>query len=502
MFTYENQGVNTYLVYQFQQNDEIDKLSIGMISNNVIKGVAPLVITQMDERKLAKYNVSSMVSLKQLFSGMVNKKQLVDVFKNICQTMIEVEEYMLDTDSFLWDTEYIFANVSTHEIAMVCVPVLGNKEPIDVKLFFKQIMFDTKFDDPSYVGAIVNFLNGSELFTMESFQKELEAIEKDSAVKVTTKANVAKTVQQTPQASPAVQQSVVQQPVQKNVAQPVPQQNNNGYSVAKVVEKQEQMKAEQEAAVAQELKSSSFGIPSLSKKPSELKQSSRGGLFKKSEKRVEEKSGGLFGGKKKSKEAPSVSAMSMSPGFKVPGAGPSDVNMLHSPAPSSNVQAQSMKMEEKQFAQPAPQSQPVVTSTLPQPQVASKPANFGATTVLDTPQNGATTVLDASMMPGASGVAKPYLLRKRNNETIPVDKTEFRIGKERSFVDYFIGDNTSISRSHANIICRGNEYFVVDTNSTNHTFVNDVMIQSNLETKIESGAKIRLADEEFEFKLM
>ena len=68
-------------------------------------------------------------------------------------------------------------------------------------------------------------------------------------------------------------------------------------------------------------------------------------------------------------------------------------------------------------------------------------------------------------------------------------------------MDYFIGDNTAISRSHANIVSRDGEYFVVDTNSTNHTYVNGGMIQSNVETKLSHGSKIRLANEDFEFKL-
>ena len=68
-------------------------------------------------------------------------------------------------------------------------------------------------------------------------------------------------------------------------------------------------------------------------------------------------------------------------------------------------------------------------------------------------------------------------------------------------MDYFIGDNSAISRSHANIITRDGKYFVMDTNSTNHTFVNGSMIQSNVEVPLEHGTMLRLADEEFEFKL-
>ena len=95
----------------------------------------------------------------------------------------------------------------------------------------------------------------------------------------------------------------------------------------------------------------------------------------------------------------------------------------------------------------------------------------------------------------------PHLIRKKNNEKISLNKPVFRVGKERSYVDYFIGDNTAISRSHANFITREGEYFVVDTNSTNHTFVNGTMINSNEEIKINHGDTIRLANEDFDFKL-
>ena len=40
----------------------------------------------------------------------------------------------------------------------------------------------------------------------------------------------------------------------------------------------------------------------------------------------------------------------------------------------------------------------------------------------------------------------PYLIRSRNHEEIAVNKPQFRIGKERSYVDYFIGDNPAISK--------------------------------------------------------
>ena len=98
-------------------------------------------------------------------------------------------------------------------------------------------------------------------------------------------------------------------------------------------------------------------------------------------------------------------------------------------------------------------------------------------------------------------VKKPVLIRVRNNERIPIDKPYFRIGKEKSYVDYFIGDNSYISRGHASIITKEGHYYIVDNNSRNHTYVNGDQITSSTEVEIRNGDTIKLANEEFEFKL-
>lgn len=93
----------------------------------------------------------------------------------------------------------------------------------------------------------------------------------------------------------------------------------------------------------------------------------------------------------------------------------------------------------------------------------------------------------------------PYLIRIKTNECFPVLKNIVRIGKQKEYVDIVISDNVAISRNHANIISRNGKYFIVDTNSVNHTYVNGEVIPSNVEVMINLGTKIELANEEFTF---
>lgn len=123
---------------------------------------------------------------------------------------------------------------------------------------------------------------------------------------------------------------------------------------------------------------------------------------------------------------------------------------------------------------------------------------------VDPPQDdGGTDFLDVtpmaqSPMPTTSQF-KARLTRVLNGEEIRINKPVFRLGKERSYVDYFVSDNNAVSRSHADIIIRAGRYYIRDLNSKNRTFINGSPIVPELETEISDGDRIKLANEEFIF---
>lgn len=92
-----------------------------------------------------------------------------------------------------------------------------------------------------------------------------------------------------------------------------------------------------------------------------------------------------------------------------------------------------------------------------------------------------------------------FLIRKKSQERILLAKPDFCIGRDRSFVDYCILDNTSVSRSHARILFKNCAYFIVDCNSVNHTYVNGQLIPPGKECVLRSGDTIRMANEDFLF---
>lgn len=557
-FTYENQGNNTYLVYKIGASDNVDTMSLGMITNNKIDGIVPTLFTQSDTDRFIKYNISAKVSAKEFLSGVVNKKRLLGVFISVLKAIKSTEEYMIDARSLLIDLEHIYVDVSKCDAMLVCLPLVRQNESVNIPMFFKQIMFSTQFDQNEncdYVAQIINYLNSTPVFSVDAFEKLLMDIDADNLNIAASKAVVGQQKPVQPQS-----QSQSQQP---KPMQPAMNQLKNA-QVQTDMPSQGKMQSQRETQSANNVvqpNQVNFAVPNMNPQnqnrinnnvqmgtnisgtyveTTSEKQMSMFGLlthYSKENKQIYERQKAQ---RKAQKEAekngaamPGQNVKASNASFAIPGQPPQQ-RPQSAQAQPQNVMPQQPQQQfvqpqrqftqsnqpQHQFAQPQPmpqaqqkpaqqvQPQPVQNQntntgmtgnpSVP-PQILenmTKAGNFGETTVLGVgSEAGETTVLGASQ----AQIIKPYLLRIKNNERIELNKPVFRIGKERSYVDYFVSDNTAVSRSHANIINKDNEFYIVDTNSTNHTYVNGSMIQSNVETKIEHGTKIRLANEDFEF---
>lgn len=557
-FTYENQGNNTYLVYKIGASDNVDTMSLGMITNNKIDGIVPTLFTQSDTDRFIKYNISAKVSAKEFLSGVVNKKRLLGVFISVLKAIKSTEEYMIDARSLLIDLEHIYVDVSKCDAMLVCLPLVRQNESVNIPMFFKQIMFSTQFDQNEncdYVAQIINYLNSTPVFSVDAFEKLLMDIDADNLNIVASKAVVGQQKPVQPQSQSQSQQPKPMQPAMNQLKNTQVQTN---------MPSQGKMQSQRETQSANNVvqpNQVNFAVPNMNPQnqnrinnnvqmgtnisgtyveTTSEKQMSMFGLlthYSKENKQIYERQKAQ---RKAQKEAekngaamPGQNVKASNASFAIPGQPPQQrpqpaqaqpQNVMPQQPQQQFVQPQRQftqsNQPQRQFEQPQPmpqaqqkpaqqvQPQPVQNQnantgmtgnpSVP-PQILenmTKAGNFGETTVLGVgSEAGETTVLGTSQ----AQIIKPYLLRIKNNERIELNKPVFRIGKERSYVDYFVSDNTAVSRSHANIINKDNEFYIVDTNSTNHTYVNGSMIQSNVETKIEHGTKIRLANEDFEF---
>lgn len=119
---------------------------------------------------------------------------------------------------------------------------------------------------------------------------------------------------------------------------------------------------------------------------------------------------------------------------------------------------------------------------------------------------GETTVFyqdnDATIVLSQEGKKQEaYLIRRRTGERIMIKEKEFVLGKDPSQTDYCLTGNSAISRSHAVILHKEKDYAISDKNATNGTFVNGIKVAAFQKTALKDGDIIKLADEDFEFRL-
>lgn len=474
-FICENQSSKTYLVYHLETDDKLDTVDFGMTKNNKIDGMIPILFTQLNNEKYLKYDITSKVTLKQFFAGTVNKKQFLGVFSTLVAGIINSQEYMIDISSILFDQEYIFVNVSSCEASMLCLPVANYKNhQLDLKAFFKNIVFNTQFNQTencNYVVKTISFLNSPSQFSLLEFKKVLSDIETpETSLESDTKEQ------------PLQLQTYAQQNAQSQiVTQP-------GFPSAKA-QCQKAFQYRQPINKFSSVNPDNLNVPYPKAVPAATYPTKSQCPTEKQKKA--KKQFGLFNHKKG--KCPNTFAPQKPENCQRMTANiSSGPTFLKADSTTNSFAGQKQSALQSMPNIPNVNQREIPASANPNPH-----PDFGETTILESISSEGTTVLTANK----STAVKPYLIRCKNNEKIYIEKPMFRIGKEKSYVDYFICDNAAISRSHANIIFHDGDYFITDTNSTNHTYLNGVMLKSNTEYKLSHGSKIRFANDLFEFML-
>lgn len=480
--SYETQGTNTYLVYAVPQDEQLDMVSVGMLVNNHIPGLARTIFTQLDCTRYIKYNISAKVPANQLFMSPISKQRFLGVLNGIVNAMLSAEEYMLEPGTILLELGQIYSDVRTGETVLICVPSEERtSQGLDLRDFIKRIMYDTSFDQSEncdYITKIINYLNKSPALVLPDFQEFLRSLSVEQPQPVQPERSPQPTVETSAhiQALERPARPAETPPRQPPISQPPPRIPEPPAEISPVAP---EPTAEEETAAEDKPISLMYLLRHYSKE--------NAAAYKAQQEKGKKTSAPSKRSKKK-EEAP------VSAGFAVPG------------VKNSAPQREEPKLLEPRRPEPQPVSVgPVPAASVtpvrpPQPAPQGAAQSFGETDYFpDAGERDETVIL--GMEQSAQQVVIPFLVRRMNNERIPVNKAIFRLGRDVEFNDYAILDNRYVGHSHCHLIQQDGEYFIQDDNSKNHTKVNGRVIPPGQPVKITHGDTISVANEEFEFKL-
>jgi hypothetical protein len=125
----------------------------------------------------------------------------------------------------------------------------------------------------------------------------------------------------------------------------------------------------------------------------------------------------------------------------------------------------------------------------------------GATTLLGDfdlwdAQRAGTTVLGLD----DNEIPQPYLFLAATNEKFVVSKDIYKIGRDPEQADY-ISNNIAVGRVHAELVNDDGQYFIIDQQSRNGSYLNGKKLLPYEKSKLKHEDIIKLANEEYIFRL-
>lgn len=491
-FTYENRGSSTFLVYRVDAGETIDSTCLGMLTNNTIEGFIKTSFSQLDGEQYLHYNISAKISLRDYFSNAVSRNMLLSVLRGIATALAAAEDYMIGYEHILLDWEHIYVNISTKEAFLMCLPINGaRKEKTELAVFLKNILMSIRpnpEESGDHLGALLNYLNSTVTVIPEELVEVLEKLEKPTLKKRQTmeKQGLAEAAQSDEVPYRHIDKEVLRETPIPPVTPPVSPKLAD-VSVPVVNEKQ---------AVSEPKMSLYKLLRNYSKENAEIyrrqKEEKKDAKSAKQEKEVKKETKQKKKEKQPKKEKETKKAEPQGFSFAIPGQDAPYKEQAVQEVPKKNEVPLIPVVEKKEIVI-EPQKQQVI--------YRGESADFG-----DTEYKSADYSMDdgATEIRGSEAVSRqlfPHLVRKSNNERIPLNKPIFRLGRDVDFNDYAIVENRYVGHTHCHIVTEDGNYYVVDDNSKNHTRVNGQVIPSGQKIKVAHEDVIALDTEEFEFRL-
>ena len=177
-----NSGIRFILQVGLKDSSIID-YQIEMINQNAKDSLIQIEKAIVGDSSQLHYDITGLQSLGEYLSkNTLNKKLLIGILDNICDTLLQWDSYFLNKNNYLIDMSYIFIDIKTGKIKMIYVPIEEQLD-VDIDKSFKTLLKETIVDyaileDTALDDYLYKILNATKAvdFSIESFRKRAQEI--------------------------------------------------------------------------------------------------------------------------------------------------------------------------------------------------------------------------------------------------------------------------------------------------------------------------------------
>lgn len=175
---FENNSTTNYLVLRAKENINILNYQVQMLLNNKIKGLLDFNINYIGGELNCFYNVTSKCSLASFLSRKkFTRDEFLVMLLNIMNNICHIKNYLLYDYNILLDERYIYVQPEEMEVFFVYLPF--NRSKNDYKTFLLKLVVEmARFcaeDSDNYLQRILEFIR-NDLFSLGTLKAQLEIL--------------------------------------------------------------------------------------------------------------------------------------------------------------------------------------------------------------------------------------------------------------------------------------------------------------------------------------
>lgn len=546
-FKARNIGQEKYLTYTMGEECELDEDVLDYCEENAPEELLSIIYEEDDDYDYLTYDITNKTSLEDYIKTEMDCHSVLFVLRNVANELISLKEQAIPLSYVLLNRNFVYIEEDKN-LKFICLPIESKGSlAVEFKSFVRQLLANMKYDvdeDLNYVGKLLTYINGDNFNlrgligltealmeeegisfeaagAIEADGVEVVSAETESEVKEPEITNFMDNLADSEDAPlPEIGDDEEEEAEEESVEEEEELESILPTGMASVeesedvpsidtVEKTEEEEAQPEVAAP---------VEPVTKEPVEepqIEEEEEPKLELKAQKKesdinvIKDRIKELVG------EVPAAKPVGTTSGQSLKTIDDLD-NYLENKPPvvkknvvkvnrAAIIQQTEAEMEAAEAEERAANGLteniklPVIEDIYDDMNIEKRPEE-------EKPKSNSVlsktvTEIAKSVVPSNIPKALPYLVRVSTEERIMLSKSTFKIGKATRGVDYTVGGNGAISRQHAIIIQKEGVCYIKDNKSTNHTFINGKVIEEGVEEILTHDSMIRLADEEFIFKI-
>ncbi|MDD3704643.1 MAG: DUF6382 domain-containing protein [Clostridiaceae bacterium] len=175
-YSFNNNAGGSYLILKINGDNKILNHQAEILCQNPNSAFLPFYVRRENDSTFICYNITSKISLSQYIERKsLNKKELLDLLRNIARNLMLSDNYLLDLSGFILQPEFVFINPATAEASLIYVPVSYHRNPMEgLRTFLINLVINTSNSEEStrdnYLQRILNSIK-SDTFNLVDFNR-------------------------------------------------------------------------------------------------------------------------------------------------------------------------------------------------------------------------------------------------------------------------------------------------------------------------------------------